>query len=162
MPNLFDDYFLDHVKSNPENQFEYTVTKPLKVFKRVNLARYRRAVASLLIPVGAKINVPNVHKQRLRYKALGVHNEAISLTVVRMTGWAKLRTDKADVVAISDGTKKFRKARAQHDSDFVYQVGTGVRPMDRIGRIARMQCNGNECSPGIHFFLTVDEARHYG
>lgn len=157
MANLFDDYFLDHVKVNPENHFEYTVTKPLKVFKMVR-SRRGKAVASLLIPVGAKINVPAGNRAKLEARTLGVYNEATGPLPVRMLGWAKLRTDKADVVAVANAKTgaAYKSGRAAWASDFVYQVGTGVRPT------LPLQCNGSECQPGIHFFLTVDEARHYG
>lgn len=70
----------------------------------------------------------------------------------------KCRCDKAKVVAIYDcnGNKlKETKAESTYDSKFVYEVGKMVEVnnfcTDRFA----------ECAPGIHFFITFEEAANY-
>lgn len=70
----------------------------------------------------------------------------------------KCRCDKAKVVAIYDcyGKKlKETKAFSTYDRNFAYEVGKMVEVdnfcTDRF----------NECAPGIHFFITFEEAANY-
>ncbi len=71
----------------------------------------------------------------------------------------KCRAEYAEVVSIeeSDGTA-VAEATSSHDSCFKYHVGDTVRPegaaFDPDWR--------NECAPGIHFFITREEAVAYG
>ena len=67
---------------------------------------------------------------------------------------SKCRTDSAKVLKIENPDGKERKTgRSQADYDFVYKVGTTVSaPYDE--RI-------EECSTGIHFFLSRKEAEEY-
>lgn len=69
----------------------------------------------------------------------------------------KCRVSEAKVISITslDGKKHFKKARATFDHDFLYEVGKTVKVKnfdpDRW----------NECSTGIHCFITRDEAVNY-
>ena len=69
----------------------------------------------------------------------------------------KCRCDKAEVISITslDGSEHYKKAVSSRDSEFVYEVGKTVQVND-------FDDNGwNECSTGIHFFITRDEAVKY-
>ena len=64
----------------------------------------------------------------------------------------KCRCDKAKVLEISSGRKV---AISKHDPTFVYRLGEEVsEPNFDPNR-------WNECAPGIHFFMTEQEARKY-
>nr|DAP62681.1 MAG TPA: hypothetical protein [Ackermannviridae sp.] len=69
----------------------------------------------------------------------------------------KCRCDKAEVLEIQnlDGTNAGTTAYSTHNSNFVYVVGQTVTP-DRF-------CDDRwqECSNGIHFFITREEAVRY-
>ena len=70
----------------------------------------------------------------------------------------KCRCDKAEVVAIenSDGTvASVDSVKSNHDSSFVYRIGEVVC-VDNFD-----DNRWNECAPGIHFFITRDEAVNY-
>ena len=69
----------------------------------------------------------------------------------------KCRCDKAKVLEIlnSDGTKSdLTSVKSNHDKSFVYELEKIVQseydPSDRV-----------ECSKGIHFFMTFEEAKEY-
>lgn len=67
--------------------------------------------------------------------------------------------DKAKVLAIQneDGTNaKVEFATSCHDSSFIYRVGKYVS----VGNFD--EDRWNECSTGIHFFITREEAVQYG
>ena len=69
----------------------------------------------------------------------------------------KCRASKARVISITDiyNTETFYEAISQHDSSFVYKIKETVEvedfDMDRW----------NECSSGIYFFITRQEAVNY-
>ena len=70
----------------------------------------------------------------------------------------KCRCSEAKVLAIEnfDGTMaEAKEAYSQHDASFVYRVGetVSVEDFDEDRR--------NECAPGIHFFITRQEAVDY-
>ena len=70
----------------------------------------------------------------------------------------KCRCSEARVLAIenADGTvADVQEVYSQHDSLFVYKVGETVR-VDNFDDDRR-----NECAPGIHFFITRQEAVDY-
>ena len=70
----------------------------------------------------------------------------------------KCRCSEAKVLAIenADGsTAAVKEASSQHDPDFVYRIGETVR-VDDFDEDRR-----NECAPGIHFFITRQEAVSY-
>lgn len=158
--NLWDNYFLDHVTKNPANPFEYTVTKPLKVFKSTRRMGSRgNIIASLEIPAGSRINVPTQARNAYQSAPLEVyddHNKSPSMTTRYGSSLRKLRADRATVVALAgrSGSPVIESA-ADYDSTFRYKVGTSVRPT------RKMVCNGNACEPGIHFFLTLADAKNY-
>lgn len=69
----------------------------------------------------------------------------------------KCRCSKAKVLEIVDGyTGEQREyARSDWDSNFVYEVG-------KISEVKNFDTDRwNECAPGIHFFITKEEARKY-
>ena len=71
----------------------------------------------------------------------------------------KCRADKAKVVAIwnTDRTKSdLTEAVSSHDNEFIYKVGDYVAPKEPF-----CEDRWNECSSGIHFFVTFDEAVNY-
>lgn len=69
----------------------------------------------------------------------------------------KCRCSKAKVLSITslDGTEQYNEAYSTYDDDFIYEVGKTVEPdsfdEDRF----------DECSNGIHFFITRQEAVDY-
>lgn len=67
----------------------------------------------------------------------------------------KCRCSKAKVLSITnrDGTKaNIEKVASDYNSDFIYKVGETVEVPDFD------ENRWNECSTGIHFFITRDEA----
>ena len=71
----------------------------------------------------------------------------------------KCRADKAKVIAIwnTDRTKSdLTEAVSSHDNEFIYKVGEYVAPKEPF-----CEDRWNECSSGIHFFVTFDEAVNY-
>ena len=69
----------------------------------------------------------------------------------------KCRCSKAKVLSITslDETEQYNEAYSSYDNDFIYEVGKTVEPdsfdEDRF----------DECSNGIHFFITRQEAVDY-
>lgn len=71
----------------------------------------------------------------------------------------KCRCSEAEVLAIEneDGSNSgISFACSDYDVDFVYQIGETVR-VDNFD-----ENRWNECAPGIHFFITREEAVKYG
>lgn len=67
----------------------------------------------------------------------------------------KCRAEFADVLAIYDGDKEIQSGTSMHDSDFIYEVGK------RVIADKWDEDRWNECSHGIHFFITREEAEDY-
>ena len=69
----------------------------------------------------------------------------------------KCRASKAKVLEITNikNTEKYEEAVSRYDSNFVYKVGETIEVADFD------ENRWNECSPGIHFFITRDEAVQY-
>lgn len=69
----------------------------------------------------------------------------------------KCRCDEAKVLSITsiDGNEIYDRANSQFDKKFVYEVGKTVRVDDFDDN------RWDECSTGIHFFITQDEAVNY-
>jgi len=69
----------------------------------------------------------------------------------------KCRCDKAVVLDITDvaGIENFESAQSDRDSNFIYKVGETVSVDDFD------ENRWNECSTGIHFFITRQEAVDY-
>ena len=69
----------------------------------------------------------------------------------------KCRCNKAKVLSITDlqGIAEFQKAHSKYDNDFIYEVGKTVIVDDFD------EDRWNECSTGIHFFITRNEAVDY-
>ena len=67
----------------------------------------------------------------------------------------KCRCDKAVVLGITKDGKEAESAISNHDESFVYRVGDTVVP-DSFD-----ENRWEECSNGIHFFITKEEAIEY-
>ena len=69
----------------------------------------------------------------------------------------KCRASKAKVLSITsiDGKEHFKKAKSSRDNSFVYRVGETVEVKDFD------EDRWNECSTGIHHFITREEAVFY-
>lgn len=69
----------------------------------------------------------------------------------------KCRCSKATVISITDmlDVDKFQMAVSSYDKNFIYEVGKTVIVDDYDDN------RWNECSTGIHFFITRDEAVRY-
>ena len=73
-------------------------------------------------------------------------------------GGSECRCDKAKVVALynPDGSKSdVALAKSKYDETFVYEVGKTAKIKDFDDN------RWNECSTGIHFFMSFEEARDY-
>ena len=73
----------------------------------------------------------------------------------------KCRAESAKVLAIYEAGSakplaKTELAYSQHDNKFTYKVGETVKPSAKFD-LDRW----NECAPGIHFFITREEAERY-
>lgn len=69
----------------------------------------------------------------------------------------KCRCSKAKVLSITslDGEESFDKIASKYDESFIYEVGKIVEVKDFDKN------RWNECSTGIHFFITREEAINY-
>ena len=69
----------------------------------------------------------------------------------------KCRCDKAKVLSITDlqGVAEFQQAFSRYDNDFIYEVGKTVIVDDFD------EDRWDECSTGIHFYITRSEAVNY-
>ena len=69
----------------------------------------------------------------------------------------KCRCNRAKVLSITDlnGIAEFQQAVSKYDNNFIYEVGRTVT-VDNYD-----DNRWNECSTGIHFFITRDEAVNY-
>ena len=71
----------------------------------------------------------------------------------------KCRAERAIVVEIyysHDSSTKYQTGRSMHDFSFIYEVGKEVKPTEEYDGDIR-----GECRPGIHFFMTEQEAKNY-
>ena len=70
----------------------------------------------------------------------------------------KCRCSAAKVLSITavDGSEEVKEIASDRDSNFIYRVGEIVR-VDNFD-----EDRWNECSTGIHFFITRREAEQYG
>ena len=69
----------------------------------------------------------------------------------------KCRASKVKVLEISniENTEKYEMATSRYDENFVYKVGETIEIADFD------ENRWNECSSGIHFFITRGEAVQY-
>ena len=69
----------------------------------------------------------------------------------------KCRCSKAKVLSITniENTIEYEEVASDHDKDFIYRVGGVVEVKDFDDN------RWNECSTGIHFFMSRDEAVNY-
>ena len=67
----------------------------------------------------------------------------------------KCRASKVKVVGVASGATTETVFRSHHAESFTYTVGKWASVPDYDGDIRL------ECTRGIHFFLTLDEAKNY-
>jgi hypothetical protein len=67
----------------------------------------------------------------------------------------KCRTVKAEVIAIDGDETKGKTIESDYDSNFIYEVGKIVEVKD-----FNLMYN-IECSTGVHFFWTKEQAENY-
>ena len=67
----------------------------------------------------------------------------------------KCRASKVKVVGVASGATTETVFRSHHEESFTYTVGKWASVPDYDGDIRV------ECTKGIHFFLTLDEAKNY-
>ena len=113
-------------------KFQLPQTKSLIVFKKVLVDGGFSAIAKLRIPSRAKRTATPIG--------------------------SKCRAERAIVLEIKrvDNGKLAQKAYSTHDDNFIYEVGKEVKPTSPYDGDFRV-----ECTSGIHFFLTEEEARDY-
>lgn len=151
--NLWQHYFLQHVRRTGQPHL-FVTTQPLKVFKKVtNISQCENLIASLLIPVNTRIVVGENERYGLINKVLGVHAEDPTI----YCSSCKLRASRAYVTHIAEQVRGLpvKRARAIADIDFIYTPGHWVWPTKRFNASAEV------CASGIHFFLTLIEAKRY-
>jgi hypothetical protein len=130
-----------------ERQGFRKVTKPMHVFKKVNLKKNGAAavIANLIIPVGALFYCDS----ELFYWQLS------------NSSWfgpsRKMRASEAKVVSLvkARSQESVQLARSSYDSSFTYEPGQIVKPVDKFSR------EEDECSSGIHFFINLGDALDY-
>lgn len=129
------DAYLEEAKNIPvslKSTLNITPEGDLIVYKKIDVTKdCHEAIAKLLIPKEAK-----------RGNATG----------------RKCRAEYAKVLSIKSINNKvnYKKGTSQHDTDFVYRVGTFVEPTEPFD-----ENNFDECSTGIHFYLTRYEAEQH-
>lgn len=132
------DYFLEHVKRKEETSF-YEVSKPLRVFKKVNL-HYNYGIANLVIPTGAVVYAsPNAF-----------------YGFINLSNCFKMRASSAhvhSVVNVKGG--KVSVGWSSHTVSFVYKAGMKIQPEYGFSR------RNSTCASGIHFFLNLKHALQY-
>jgi hypothetical protein len=123
--------------------------KPILAWKKAKIKirrgkypSYRPCIVKLLIPARATRFQPRNHKCR----ASSAHVVAIYEIVEGIYH----KTNK-----LGAKTKR-RIAYSKHDIKFKYVVGKKVKPTKKFNKNHK-----DECSTGIHFFLTAREAANY-
>ena len=103
--------------------------------------------------------VPEVGQFRAFKKVQG--NVVLELLIPRSAqrtstlGGRKCRASKVKVVGVASGATTETVFRSHHEESFTYSVGKWASVPDYDGDIRV------ECAKGIHFFLTLDEAKNY-
>ena len=78
-----------------------------------------------------------------------------SVRRVNAIGSKKCRAEMAIVLSIEKNGKQIKKAKSQHDPNFVYCVGEWVKADNYDASWYK------ECSGGIHFFMSKQDAEDY-
>ncbi len=68
----------------------------------------------------------------------------------------KCRAEFAKVLEIWDGDKSVETGMSKYDEDFIYRIGETVKPKTPFD-----DDRWDECSSGIHFFISRIEAEYY-
>lgn len=147
------DYFMEHVRPMKNSDRFYVVTKPLHVFKKVEVcasdvgaARWKRnqeAIVNLVVPVGAKVHCSP---------------QAFDLPASSFDrGFRKMRASKAKVhsVVLIKSKREVQVGRSSYAYWFLYKPGATVTPSQGFS------LESGACAGGIHFFLTLTDARNY-
>lgn len=102
-----------------------------------------------------KIIKQNLHKLPFKAKILVakllLFNSKLLMRCFKGFG-RKCRAEYAKVIEIIGADK----AISEHDNSFIYKVGDIVGPTTPFDEDFT-----NECSTGIHFFITLEEAKNY-
>ncbi len=134
----------------PEKPGAYVLEEAVKVFKAIkchksnpdaNDSQYSKCIATLVIPEGATVVVPDMR-----------------FTHDRWPTFSSLRTNEAQVVQIessSDPNIRPDECRSTYDETFKYEVGSTVGPKN--GFSSDYSSEGSE--KGIHFYTTYEQAR---
>ena len=141
----------------------YKANLSLADFSRANL--YKADLSGADLSEAKNLNFPIACPERgsfTAFKKAGVYIielEIPSDALRSSSTTRKCRCSKAKVVSITnlDGTPSDIKSVASgYDSEFIYTVGETVE-------VPNFDTNRwNECAPGIHFFITRQEAVEYG
>lgn len=131
-----------------------TVLKtPITVYKKVvqndfangDMGPLRTAIATLIIPKGASVRWGELTDNTY------TKNRASKAKVV------KIRKIEVDFKTYNKKLgKTISVAYSEHDPDFKYEVGKTVEPVNNFDDSPEI-----ECSSGIHFFMTVKEAKEW-
>lgn len=143
------DYASKHIVPHSLRDDIYVVNKPLKTFKKVvvpyNYDHPRadaRAIANLIVPVGALIYLP----KWLLESSCGPNEAKIRVSVAKVHS----------IVGITSGLK-YKKAESWylHAKTLEYKPGNAVVPRNNFS------LKNEQCAAGIHCFLTVEDAVEY-
>lgn len=153
------EFVLKHGVKLPNGQV--FITKVMTVFKKVYVGgRYNRqhCIATLLIPVGAIVNLSQTKECKLRT------NEAICWNIVKREKGTKVRSaysgynDSYKYVPIEGKTRISLSNYKKQYMTFKYRSWANdiIRPLENFNM------SRDECSAGIHFFIERSRAEGWG
>ena len=163
--NTFKDTLEVAVKSNADLKYAYLSNADLSNadLSKANLFNAYLSNANL-----SKANLPEFEKIRkgviidkpVRVFKKCIKNNIVELellkgSIVFSINNKKCRTNKAKVISINGNKNKGLKCSSVYDRGFIYEVGkkVEVKDFDLMYNV--------ECSSGIHFFWTKEEAEDY-
>lgn len=159
--SIFQDIVFLNCNISSTNLFSYcTYITSLEFSGSKSKINFKYICSPMFLPICPEGNIIGYKKVLIDYKnnirgiaKLFIPNSAKRVNAVGR----KCRCDKAKVLSIIslvDG-KKYTQAQSFYNSDFIYEVGKIVK-VDNF-------CENRwiECAPGIHFFLTEEEAIDY-
>jgi hypothetical protein len=135
-------HWWSQTKSRPRQHGFFTVVKPMHVFKHVRHGENNstRAIANLVIPVGAMIYVND-----------------IAFSEGAVASHRKMRASEAFVhsIAAQRSGQQVHEATSSWTSMFKYIVGKTVKPMKPFCKVS------TQCESGIHFFVNLADAKSW-
>jgi hypothetical protein len=95
---------------------------------------------------------------RIPSRAARTASLSSSSPLMRSEGkFGKCRAERAFVVAIENCTEKsIKRGRSHYNDNFTYEVGKEVKPEENYDPDILI-----ECTSGIHFFMTKEEAKEF-